>query len=76
MYGGNKVKFLIFNALFNFQSPEARKLQIREDPIQGIFVQDLSEINVCSKEEIFDLMQRGESNRHYGATNMNKLSSR
>ena len=76
MYGGNKVKILIFNALFNFQSPEARKLQIREDPIQGLYVENLSEITVCSKEEILDLMKRGESSRHYGATNMNERSSR
>ena len=67
---------MLKNSSYFFQSHEAKKLQIREDPIQGLYVENLSEITVCSKEEILDLMKRGESSRHYGATNMTERSSR
>ena len=59
-----------------FQCPEPKKLQIREDPDQGIYVDGLSDHTVCGKDEILELMRVGELSRHYGATNMNERSSR
>jgi hypothetical protein len=41
-----------------------------------VFVKNLSELNVMKPSTILELMQKGEKNRTYGATEMNERSSR
>ncbi|KNC83438.1 hypothetical protein SARC_04325, partial [Sphaeroforma arctica JP610] len=41
-----------------------------------IFVEDLGEETVDTAEKILEVMERGETNRHTGETNMNERSSR
>ncbi|RUS29389.1 hypothetical protein BC938DRAFT_480720 [Jimgerdemannia flammicorona] len=51
-------------------------LKIHEKNNREIFVGNLTESIVVSPKEVAQLMQRGESNRHVGETNMNERSSR
>lgn len=51
-------------------------LNIREDRNKGIYIEDLSEYYVSSKEEVIELMKAGNSNRTFASTNMNEMSSR
>ena len=51
-------------------------LSVREDKTKGIWVEDLTEIYVASKEEMSDVFQCGSNNRTVAATEMNKGSSR
>lgn len=51
-------------------------LQIREDPIRGVYVQDANEVPVSSYLEIQNQIDTGTSNRAIGQTNMNATSSR
>ncbi|KAJ8541213.1 hypothetical protein K7X08_002029 [Anisodus acutangulus] len=55
---------------------ENQKLQIRESLDSGIFVAGLREEIVNDAEQVLELIQRGEVNRHFGETNMNVRSSR
>ncbi|KAL8096263.1 hypothetical protein AgCh_037283 [Apium graveolens] len=57
-------------------SVENNKLPIHESLERGIFVAGLREEIVNSAEQVFDLIQSGEVNRHFGETNMNVRSSR
>ncbi|GAV72551.1 LOW QUALITY PROTEIN: Kinesin domain-containing protein [Cephalotus follicularis] len=56
--------------------PEHRKLQIHENLERGIYVAGLREEIVASPQQILELMEFGESQRHIGETNMNVYSSR
>uniref|UniRef100_A0A164X1L4 Kinesin-like protein n=1 Tax=Daucus carota subsp. sativus TaxID=79200 RepID=A0A164X1L4_DAUCS len=57
-------------------SVENNKLPIHESLERGIFVAGLREEIVNSAEQVFELIQSGEVNRHFGETNMNVRSSR
>ena len=51
-------------------------LELREDPIKGVQVAGLSEIEVHSADEIFELLIYGNKNRTQEATGANETSSR
>ena len=51
-------------------------LQVREDHKLGVFVDGIKEEVVTSSAEAFNLLTVGYSNRHVGATSMNRESSR
>ena len=51
-------------------------LDLREDPIKGVCVAGLSEIEVDTPEEILDLLIFGNKNRTQEATGANETSSR
>nr|XP_027091553.1 kinesin-like protein KIN-7N [Coffea arabica] len=55
---------------------ENQKLQIHESLERGVFVAGLREEIVNSAEQVLELIQHGEVNRHFGETNMNVRSSR
>ncbi|EOY15670.1 P-loop containing nucleoside triphosphate hydrolases superfamily protein isoform 1 [Theobroma cacao] len=55
---------------------ENQKLQIHESLERGIFVAGLREEIVNNVEQVMNLLQSGEVNRHFGETNMNARSSR
>jgi len=52
------------------------KLRIMEDSKTGPFVKGAIERLVEHPDQILDMIQFGEKNRHYGSTNMNDKSSR
>ncbi|KAL9237922.1 hypothetical protein vseg_012415 [Gypsophila vaccaria] len=67
----------IYNEEINdLLAPEHRKLQVHESLERGIYVAGLREEIVASPEQVLDLMDFGESHRHFGETNMNLHSSR
>ncbi|KAG7464560.1 hypothetical protein MATL_G00166940, partial [Megalops atlanticus] len=51
-------------------------LRVREHPIMGPYVEDLSKLAVTSYSDIADLMDCGNKARTVAATNMNETSSR
>ncbi|XP_075703460.1 kinesin-like protein KIF1C [Rhinoderma darwinii] len=51
-------------------------LRVREHPIMGPYVEDLSKLAVTSYNDIADLMDCGNKARTVAATNMNETSSR
>uniref|UniRef100_A0A9J8CJ16 Kinesin motor domain-containing protein n=1 Tax=Cyprinus carpio carpio TaxID=630221 RepID=A0A9J8CJ16_CYPCA len=51
-------------------------LRVREHPIMGPYVEDLSKLAVTSFHDIRDLMDAGNKARTVAATNMNETSSR
>ena len=51
-------------------------LDLREDPIKGVCVAGLPEIEVDTPEEILDLLIFGNKNRTQEATGANETSSR
>ncbi|GLE04498.1 hypothetical protein PINS_up013453 [Pythium insidiosum] len=51
-------------------------LEIKEHAVLGIYVKDLQERVVESRDEVIDLMTQGQLARTVGATNMNAESSR
>ncbi|RLM70294.1 kinesin-related protein 11-like [Panicum miliaceum] len=55
---------------------EGRRLPIKENLERGVYVAGLREEIVNSAEQVFELLQLGEVNRHFGETNMNARSSR
>ncbi|XP_020549361.1 kinesin-like protein KIN-7N isoform X2 [Sesamum indicum] len=55
---------------------ENQKLQIHESLERGVFVAGLREEIVNSADQVLNLIQLGEANRHFGDTNMNARSSR
>eukprot|EP00762_Andalucia_godoyi_P004387 ANDGO_08163.mRNA.1 Kinesin heavy chain len=58
-------------------SPEKTNLQIHEEKGgRGVFLADVTEVYVSSKEEMFQLMAEGALNRAVASTNMNERSSR
>lgn len=64
--------------LLKQQSPnkEMHSLRVREHPIEGPYVQDLSKHVVNDFSDIKELMDRGNSIRTTASTNMNDVSSR
>lgn len=57
-------------------APENIKLPIHESKENGVYVAGLREDIVVSPEQVLELIQQGEANRHIGATKMNEGSSR
>eukprot|EP00878_Enallax_costatus_P020112 GHUV01021244.1.p1 GENE.GHUV01021244.1~~GHUV01021244.1.p1 ORF type:complete len:553 (+),score=211.39 GHUV01021244.1:1407-3065(+) len=57
-------------------APENIKLPIHESKENGVYVAGLREDIVISPEQVLELIQQGEANRHIGATKMNEGSSR
>ncbi|CAD6256805.1 unnamed protein product [Miscanthus lutarioriparius] len=55
---------------------EGQKLRIHESLERGVYVAGLREEIVNSAEQVLELLQLGEANRHFGETNMNVRSSR
>jgi len=51
-------------------------LKIREKKEKGIYIEDVTEKFVSSEQEVYSLMNMGNSNRSVSATNMNQCSSR
>ncbi|XP_013379849.1 kinesin-like protein KIF1C, partial [Lingula anatina] len=51
-------------------------LRVREHPLLGPYVEDLSKLAVTSYKDINDLMDEGNKARTVAATNMNETSSR
>jgi hypothetical protein len=65
--------------IFDLLKPPSRLaevLTINEDTKKEFFVKGVTEESVSSVEEILDVLQRGELNRHYAQTSMNHHSSR
>lgn len=56
--------------------PQNDNLPIHEDKSRGVYVKELMEIYVASKEEVYEVMRRGGAARATAATNMNQESSR
>jgi len=57
-------------------SKNGKSLRVREHPIMGPYVEDLSKLAVQSFTDIYDLMDEGNKARTVAATNMNATSSR
>lgn len=58
-------------------NPKSREsLRVREHPIMGPYVEDLSKMAVTNFSDIADLMDTGNKARTVAATNMNETSSR
>ena len=51
-------------------------LKIVDDPHLGPLIQNITEVNFSSAIQIKQLLDEGESRRHFGVTNMNAHSSR
>ena len=51
-------------------------LQIREDPKNGTFVENLTKVQVNTAKETYDAFLRGSLRRRVGETEMNRKSSR
>jgi hypothetical protein len=67
----------IYNEVVNdLITPANSNLKVREDATSGVFVENLSESNVMSAEQVFALIAAGESHRHVGRTDYNEVSSR
>ncbi|XP_062260168.1 kinesin-like protein KIF1A isoform X1 [Platichthys flesus] len=57
-------------------NPKNKNLRVREHPLMGPYVEDLSKLAVTSYNDIQDLMDSGNKARTVAATNMNETSSR
>ena len=81
---GESKKFLVRCSFVEIYNEEVRdllvnnnkKLDIREDPKKGTFVRDLTYITLHDTEDIQKCLDKGNKNRHVGATSMNDQSSR
>ena len=81
---GESKKFLVrcsFVEIYNEEVIDllvnnSKKLDIREDPKKGTFVRDLTYITLKDTEDIQKCLDKGNKNRHVGATSMNDQSSR
>ncbi|KAH9330267.1 hypothetical protein KI387_002375 [Taxus chinensis] len=56
--------------------PSSTNLQMREDAKKGVYVENLSEVEVKGVNDIVKLLLQGAANRKVAATNMNRASSR
>ncbi|KAL2927570.1 Kinesin-like protein KIN-12D [Bienertia sinuspersici] len=56
--------------------PSSTNLLLREDVKNGVYVENLSEFEVHTVEDVLRLLIQGASNRKVAATNMNRESSR
>ena len=51
-------------------------LTINEADKKDFFIKGVNEISVSTIEEILNVIQKGETNRHYASTFLNHVSSR
>ncbi|CAB4277939.1 unnamed protein product [Prunus armeniaca] len=56
--------------------PTLRNLEIKDDPKNGVYVENLTEEYVTSYEDVTQILIKGLSSRKVGATSMNSKSSR
>ena len=81
---GESKKFLVRCSFVEIYNEEVRdllgnknqKLDIREDPKKGTFVKDLTYVTLKDTNDIEKCLEKGNKNRHVGATSMNDQSSR
>ena len=81
---GESKRFLVRCSFVEIYNEEVRdllgdsnkKLDIREDPKKGTFVKDLTYVTLKDTEDIQNCLDKGNKNRHVGATSMNDQSSR
>ncbi|CAI9769118.1 unnamed protein product [Fraxinus pennsylvanica] len=73
-----KCSFLeIYNEqITDLLDPSSTNLMLREDIKKGVYVENLSELEVQTVGEILQLLSQGSANRKVAATNMNRESSR
>ncbi|KAJ2841944.1 hypothetical protein GGI22_007720, partial [Coemansia erecta] len=73
-----RVSFLeIYNeVLRDLLEPSKSNLKIHENAKREIFVGDLSEHIVFNVQQVEEVLQKGDRNRHVAGTNMNERSSR
>ncbi|KAL3648197.1 Kinesin-like protein KIN-12D [Castilleja foliolosa] len=73
-----KCSFLeIYNEqITDLLDPSSTNLMLREDMKKGVYVENLSEVEVHTVRDILQLLTQGASNRKMAATNMNRESSR
>ena len=63
------------NDLLN-HSNKQQNLKIKEDPRKGIYVDNITSVNVINKEDFLILIEEAEDRRSVAETKLNKLSSR
>ena len=81
---GESRKFILRCSFVEIYNEEVRdllgnkdkKLNIRDDPKKGTFLQDLTYINIKNPNDIDKALDKGNKNRHVGQTSMNDQSSR
>jgi kinesin family protein 3/17 len=81
---GNSKRFLLRCSFVEIYNEEVRdllgnsnkKLEVREDPKKGTYVKDLNYISLKDTQDIEKALNKGNNNRHVGATSMNDKSSR
>ena len=56
--------------------PQAQPLELREDPQSGVQINGLSVFEVTQKDQIFELLAKGNANRTQEQTRQNQTSSR
>lgn len=73
-----KCSFLeIYNEqITDLLEPSSTNLQLREDVGKGVYVENLTEIEVRNVHDVVQLLLLGAANRRVAATNMNRESSR
>jgi kinesin family protein 15 len=73
-----KCSFLeIYNEqITDLLDPSSVNLQLREDINKGVYVENLTEVEVQSVQDVVQLLLVGAANRRVAATNMNRESSR
>ncbi|KAK6138175.1 hypothetical protein DH2020_028111 [Rehmannia glutinosa] len=73
-----KCSFLeIYNEqILDLLDPSSVNLQIREDTKKGIYVENVTEVEVTSARDVIQQLIQGSANRKVAATNMNRASSR
>ncbi|PIN20933.1 Kinesin-like protein [Handroanthus impetiginosus] len=62
--------------IFDLLDPSSTNLQIREDSKKGVYVENLTEVEVTSARDVIQQLIQGAANRKVAATNMNRASSR
>lgn len=73
-----KCSFLeIYNEqITDLLEPTLINLPVREDHKKGVYVENLTEVEVTSVQDVITLLLQGNANRKVAVTNMNKESSR
>mmetsp|Transcript_40211 Transcript_40211/g.28982 ORF Transcript_40211/g.28982 Transcript_40211/m.28982 type:complete len:81 (+) Transcript_40211:163-405(+) len=56
--------------------PSKDNLRIHEEKAKGVYIQDVTEVDISSENDVFDALRVGNSNRSVSATLMNAESSR
>jgi len=55
---------------------EGKDLKMKENAHRGTYIEGLTTLSVVSEDELIEVLQLGEQNRHVGHTNVNQHSSR